>query len=87
MNCWLRRLIAVIQIGGGFMGIIITLQALANGDKDSLYITSNIVFAMFFVLGIAAGAALLESAPLGLFLSKIFQLIQIPVISSPFFQY
>ncbi len=69
------------------MGILLAIQALAGGQNEPLYIAVNLIFALFFGLGIIAGTALLEETPRSIRLSLIYQAIQIPVITSPLLQY
>ncbi len=87
MGAWIKRIIAVLQIGGGFMGVILCSEALMNSEKDPIYIAINSVFGFLYLLGIIAGVSLLESGSLGFLLSKIYQFLQIPVMASPYFQY
>jgi hypothetical protein len=39
MNAWFRRLLLVLTVGGGFLGLALTLQLFATADKAIAYLT------------------------------------------------
>ena len=83
MNRWMRRIVAVLEIGSGFMGIV-ALLLVAPWTKDSspgTLIVSLVALCLGF-LGIVAGLLVAESRQLGLWLSLPYQMAQIPVIAS-----
>jgi hypothetical protein len=89
MNRWVRRIVAVLEIGGGFMGIMALWQAkLWVKDASSAVLTLSLTLAILLVflclglLGIAAGLLVAENRRLGLWLSLLYQAVQIPVILS-----
>lgn len=87
MNRWLMRILAVAQIGGGFLGITLVVQQFAANNQNHISATINLAFAALFAVGIIAGVALLEDYKAGVSLSKCYQLLQIPLLSSPLFEY
>jgi hypothetical protein len=89
MNRWMRRIVAVLEISGAFMGIMALWQAKPwVKDVWSGVLTLSLTWAMFLVflclglLGIAAGLLVAENRRLGLWLSLLYQAVQIPVILS-----
>lgn len=87
MSWWLRRIIAVAQIGGGFMGSTLIIVSLMSEKQDNISGSIQLFFAALFGFGIIAGVALIESSKYGILLSKIYQVIQIPILTSPIVQY
>ena len=88
LEVWIKRSIAILEIGGGFTGFINILGAIQTGS--GLTFLSGIlffVFAAIYVFGIVAGIALLEGVGNGVKWSMAFQAIQIPYLSSPFLNY
>ncbi|MHC4727724.1 MAG: hypothetical protein ACYS17_10915 [Planctomycetota bacterium] len=88
MNRLIKYFLIVIQIGGGFMGLVFLLNKNPLGEGVSL--SMRIFFALFaclFAFGIAAGLALTEWPRRGLQMSLIYQVLQIPIVSSPIITY
>jgi hypothetical protein len=83
MNRWMRRIVAVLEIGGSFMGILALLLAKpwARGLSPGT-MTVLLVFLCLGLLGLAAGLLVAEGRRLGLWLSLLYQMVQIPVIVS-----
>ena len=87
MNVWLRRFLVVLTVGGGFAGLVLTLQGIFVAQKPfwATYAIGLIFFALY-AYGIFIGIFLSEGR------EPIWQLLfyfalQIPFISSPLFAY
>lgn len=88
MHAWIRRLIAILEIGGGFMGFVLMLLSRQWNINKPVYDWILFIFFIFvFLFGIVSGLALLEKPQLGSALSAAYQALQIPVISSPLLTY
>jgi hypothetical protein len=81
------RILAVAQIGGGFFGIMLVIQQFATNNQNAISTIINLAFAALFALGIIAGIALFEAPTTGVTLSRFYQILQIPLFSSPFLEY
>lgn len=89
MNSVVRRIVGIIQIGGGFTGAVAAVRELAGNSTitvDAAFIITC-VFLLAFLLLILAGMWLLENNSHGTKLSLWLQAFQIPWFSSPFFTY
>jgi hypothetical protein len=85
MNAWLRRLLLVLTIGGGFVGVLLTIPFLAQADKVIAYVMV-IAFVALYGYGIFLGLKLSEGvAPLRAL--RVYFALQIPFISSPLVAY
>ena len=80
---WIIRTILVLQIGGGFLGIFLTLQMLLQYDLSVQNLIVYIIAALFFIFGIYSAMLLSERKSKGLDYSILYNLIQIPILSSP----
>lgn len=85
MNIWLRRLLLILTIGGGFVGIALTIQFFTQADKVIAYVML-VAFSGLYGYGIFVGIKLSEGPPLLKHLRLYFGL-QIPFISSPVIAY
>jgi hypothetical protein len=85
MNVWFRRLLLVLTIGCGFLGIALTIQFFAQTDKVVAYIML-LAFIGLYAYGIFVGLKLSEGPPPLKHLRLYFGL-QIPFISSPLVVY
>ena len=81
MNVWFRRLLLVLTIGGGFLGIAVTIQFFAQTDKVVGYIML-LAFIGLYAYGVLVGLKLSEGPPPLKHLRLYFG-VQIPFISSP----
>jgi len=77
------RMIAILQIAGGFYGLLQTLPALLAGRASVVLLIGIALFA----LALVAGVMLLEGYAAGERLSRLVQLLQIPLLASPVFSY
>lgn len=82
----LFRLIGILEVAGGFYGMMIVLpRLLAFGPLRTAAI-GLIEFALYaFVL--IAGVLLLENSERGIRFSSIAQLLQLPLLATPIFSY
>jgi hypothetical protein len=85
MNTWLRRLLLILTIGGGFIGIGLTAPFFSQADKVIAYI-ALLAFLGLYVWGIFLGVRLSEGSASLRHLRLYFGL-QIPFISSPVIAY
>ncbi|UCC21790.1 MAG: hypothetical protein JSW23_08225 [Planctomycetota bacterium] len=82
MNKWFTRLIIILQIGGGFAGVVSIAPNFVSTDSTPLSFVLNTIFTGLFLFGIVAGLSLIEKPKLGLLLSQVYQAVQIPAIAS-----
>lgn len=86
MRLILFRLIAVLEIAGGFYGFVRRLQALLAAGLAHGSIASVVALAAYaFVL--VAGVLLLENSERGVRFSRWAQLLQLPLIATPVLSY
>ena len=83
MNKSLKIILLIMQIGGGLLGIGLIGRTLLTKRLTQTTVTIHIAFILVFLFGIIAGIALVKKAKLGLWLSAIFQAIQIPILIGP----
>ncbi len=84
---WLKRLISVLEIGGGFLGLIICLSALFNPSDTFANTALLLLFSVVFFFGIIAGVCLIENRKYGTILSLLYQAIQVFELSSGLITY
>jgi hypothetical protein len=87
MNKWIKRVLLLLQIGGGFTGVSITVQTLMRVEPTVGVVVISLIFGAIFGFGMVAGLALVENERLGIVLSQVYQAVQIPVVSSPIIVY
>ncbi len=75
-----KSLIAVLQIGGGYMITALTLQESLQTNLQTSTIGIFIVFNLISLIGILGGVGLLLNKPYGYPLSIFYQIMQIPYI-------
>jgi len=80
---FLFRIVAVLQIAGGFYGLFQLLPVLLIGRAD-LIVVIGITFSG---LALLAGILLMEQRTSGEHLSRMVQLLQIPILTLPGFSY
>jgi len=85
MNAWFRRLLLILTIGGGFVGITATIQFFLHANKVIAYILT-LVFLGLYGYGIFVGFKLSEGS-LPLRHLRLYFSLQIPFISSPLIAY
>jgi len=82
MNKWVKRLLPASQIGGGLVGLSMVTQVLRHVEQTTGSLIVHMAFCAVFAFGIAAGILLITKPRLGLYLSLIFQFIQIPILTT-----
>ena len=80
MNKSLKIILLIIQIGGGLLGLGLIGRSVLTEQLTQTAVVIHIVFIFIFVFGIVAGVALVRKPKLGLWLSMIFQAMQIPIV-------
>ncbi|WP_114239666.1 hypothetical protein [Dyella sp. C9] len=85
MRNFLFRLIGILEVAGGFMGMVNMLRRLLPfGTHDSLVAVIGLVLYTFILV---AGVLLLEGSERGVSLSGWAQLLQLPLIATPILSY
>jgi len=79
----LFRLVATLQIAGGFYGLFQLLPALLIGRANLMTVIGITVY----TLALVAGVLLMEHGASGARLSRVVQFLQIPLLSLPGFGY
>lgn len=86
MRTIVYRLIGVLEIAGGFYGVLAMLRRLIRLGSTQNTLLAAIGLALFaFVL--VAGVLLVEGGERGVRLSRWAQLLQLPLIATPVFSY
>ena len=85
MRLVLFRLIGILEIAGGFYGVVAALRRLLPlGSHESIFALIDLaVFAFVLV----AGVLLLDNSERGITFSRWAQLLQIPLIATSVFSY
>jgi hypothetical protein len=83
---FLFRLIGILEVAGGFMGMVATLRRLLpfGSTHDSIVAVLALVLYSFILV---AGVLLLEGSERGVSLSGWAQLLQLPLIATPILSY
>ncbi|QNK02999.1 hypothetical protein [Dyella telluris] len=85
MRNFLFRVIGILEVAGGFFGMVAMLRRLLPlGSHDS--IVALIGFA-FYAFVMVAGALLMENSERGVVFSEWAQLLQLPLIATPLLSY
>lgn len=87
MNVWFRRLLVVLTIGGGFAGVVVTMNAMLTATKVAAvgYVVM-LLFLLLYAYGIFAGLRLSENATSYRHVI-FFYALQVPFFSSPVIVY
>ena len=86
MRSFLFRLIGILEVAGGFYGVVTMLRRLLPLGSTHDSIVAVIGLALYgFVL--VAGFELLGNTERGVTFSRIAQLLQLPLIATPIFSY
>jgi hypothetical protein len=82
---FLFRLIGILEVAGGFFGMVHMLRRLLPlGSHDAIVAVIGLVFYVFVLI---AGVLLLENSERGVTFSSWAQLLQLPLIATPIFSY
>ena len=85
MRNFLFRLIGILEVAGGFFGMVSMLRRLLPfGSHDSIVAVIGLAFYAFVLV---AGVLLLENSERGVTFSGWAQLLQLPLIATPVFSY
>jgi hypothetical protein len=86
MRSFLFRLIGILEIAGGFLGVVAMVRRLLPLGSTYETLMALIGLALFgFIL--IAGVLLLEGSERGVTLSRVAQLLQLPLLATPVFSY
>jgi hypothetical protein len=80
MNKSLKTIVLIIQVGGGLLGLGLIGRSILTEQLTQTTVIIHIAFIFVFLFGIAAGVALIKKLKLGLWLSAVFQAMQIPIV-------
>ncbi|WP_101927405.1 MULTISPECIES: hypothetical protein [Luteimonas] len=83
----LFRLVAILQIAGGFYGLASALVRLAGGVPGGAALLMLVFGLLLSTFALIAGVLLLEGDALGERLSRIALALQIPLVASPWLSY
>lgn len=83
----LFRIVAILQIVGGFYGLATTLLRLVSGVPGGVALLQLVCVLLLSTLALIAGVLLLEGHASGERLSRIVQALQIPLIATPWLSY
>jgi hypothetical protein len=82
--------VIVLEVGGGFMGFWSLFRSWLM-DTSTPTPPFDLIFPIFigalFLFGIAAGLAFVEKPQWGIAMSAVYQMLQIPILSSPVITY
>jgi hypothetical protein len=82
---FLFRLIGILEVAGGFFGMVSMLRRLLPfGSHDSIVAVIGLAFYAFVLV---AGVLLLENSERGVTFSSWAQVLQLPLIATPIFSY
>jgi len=87
MNGLLKTAVVLMEIVGGLLGLVLIGRSFLTEDPNQIAMIIHGGFILVFLYGIVAGAALIKKPGLGLWLSLIYQGIQIPIIMSSVFSF
>lgn len=83
MNLWIRRILAVLEIGGGAVGLVVlTMSRPWTREASKGLWLLMALYVCVFLFAIAAGLLLAEGTRRGIRWSALCQALQIPVIVS-----
>ncbi|MGA0587228.1 hypothetical protein ACO2Q2_08890 [Dyella sp. KRB-257] len=86
MRSTLFRLIGVLEIAGGLLGVVASVRRLLPLGSTSESLMALIALAVFgFIL--VAGVLLLEGSERGVAFSRVAQLLQLPLLATPVLSY
>lgn len=86
MKLWQRRVLGILAVGGGAIGLSVALTALVQRTNPVEWLFCA-GFASIYGWGLWCGVKLLEGAPGAERANLKFWLIQVPAFSSPVFGY
>lgn len=86
MRSFLFRIIGVLEVAGGFYGLVIMLRRLfpLGSTQDAILALLGLLLYGFILI---AGVLLLENSERGVSFSRVAQLLQMPLIATPVLSY
>ncbi|MFK2905793.1 hypothetical protein ISP17_17675 [Dyella ginsengisoli] len=86
MRSFLFRLIGILEIAGGFLGVVASVRRLLPLGSTYETLMAVIALAVFgFIL--VAGVLLVEGSERGVAFSRVAQLLQLPLLATPVLSY
>ncbi|MGN6384177.1 MAG: hypothetical protein ACTHMK_16365 [Dyella sp.] len=86
MRSFLFRLIGILEIAGGFLGVVASVRRLLPLGSTYETLMALIGLALFgFIL--IAGVLLMEGSERGVAFSRVAQLLQLPLLATPVLSY
>jgi hypothetical protein len=86
MRSFLFRLIGILEIAGGFLGVVASVRRLLPLGSTYDTLMALIGLALFgFIL--IAGVLLMEGSERGVAFSRVAQLLQLPLLATPVLSY
>lgn len=86
MRSFLFRLIGILEIAGGLLGVVASVRRLLPLGSTSESLMAVLTLALFgFIL--VAGVLLLEGSERGVAFSRVAQLLQLPLLATPVLSY
>ncbi|HEX5304491.1 MAG TPA: hypothetical protein VFW82_00235 [Dyella sp.] len=86
MRSFFFRLIGILEIAGGFLGVVASVRRLLPLGSTYETLMALIALAVFgFIL--VAGVLLVEGSERGVALSRVAQLLQLPLLATPVLSY
>lgn len=86
MKRWQRRTLGILDIGGGSLGIAISVMQVAQTGWSFSQLILALAIAMY-AWGVACGVALFEDSPRAEHANFWFWLVQVPILTSPLASY
>lgn len=86
MQIWQRRVVGILGVGGGAIGIV-AVTSVAAQQRNPLEWLFSLLFAALYAWGIWCGVRMLEASPDAERKNLKFWLTQVPVLSSPVLGY
>jgi hypothetical protein len=83
MNLWLKRVLLLSTLGGGFTGLAFTFQLVPQAFDHPANFVVLAIFVAVFGLGVVAGWMLSENELVGIRPTMWFLALQVPFFSSP----
>lgn len=86
VRSFLFRIIGVLEIAGGFYGMVLMFRRLfpLGSTQDAIL---SLLGLLIYGFVLVAGVLLMENSERGVSLSRVAQLMQLPLIATPIFSY
>ncbi len=85
MNLWQRRVLGVLTLGGGFLGVVTGLGVFLGEGAAPKFIGA--IITLVYGFGIWCGLLMVENEPKSLSINRLYWVVQIPYFMSPLFGY